>query len=241
MNWLAIILSVILLIVLYYVFTFYTSDVSTLAKSADLSVGNVPSIPHTNINSPGSANFAYGIWLYVVKAPENGWIYAVSDTDQTKDITTKFSKDTPNANVEVGLAINPSTAELYAVYGGQNYVVTNNFPFQKWVHVIISYDTAGRFIDLYLDGKMISSIKDKITDGSKSADVIYKMKTDTFFFGKGNVNVGALQHWTTSMDPQTAWSTYLKAAGIKVNPINQYGVGVDLYKNNDVTYQQRII
>ena len=237
MNWLAIILSVILLIVLYYVFTFYTSDVSTLAKSADLSVGNVPSIPHTNINSPGSANFAYGIWLYVVKAPTNGWIYTVSSTDKT-DI--QFSKET-NPDVDVGLAIKSGTAELYAVYGGKTYIVTNNFPFQKWVHVIISYDTAGRFIDLYLDGKMISSIKDKITDGSKSADVIYKMKTDTFFFGKGNVNVGALQHWTTSMDPQTAWSTYLKAAGIKVNPINQYGVGVDLYKNNDVTYTQRII
>ena len=236
MNWLAIILSVILLIVLYYVFTFYTSDVSTLAKSADLSVGNVPSIPHTNINSPGSANFAYGIWLYVVKAPTNGWIYTVSSTDKT-DI--QFSKET-NPDVDVGLAIKSGTAELYAVYGGKTYIVTNNFPFQKWVHVIISYDTAGRFIDLYLDGKMISSIKDKLEIGEQ-AIVISRMKTDTFFFGKGNVNVGALQHWTTSMDPQTAWSTYLKAAGIKVNPINQYGVGVDLYKNNDVTYTQRII
>jgi hypothetical protein len=45
-----------------------------------------------------------------------------------------------------------STAETHS-----DIVVTNNFPIQKWVHIGIVIDN--KIMDVYLDGKMVKSVK----------------------------------------------------------------------------------
>ena len=46
-----------------------------------------------------------------------------------------------------------STGDTYS----NTIEVVNNFPLQKWVYILISYDN--NICDIYLDGKMVKSVQ----------------------------------------------------------------------------------
>ena len=100
--------------------------------------------------------------------------------------------------------------------------VTNNFPLQKWVYITVVVDNT--ITDIYLDGKLVKSVQ---------IDQFYPDKTSDLHFGYGyDAYISNFQRWSTPLDPQTVWSTYLAGNGTSSIGTNNYHMNVSLLKDN---------
>jgi hypothetical protein len=141
MNYTVIGLGIVLVILIYTLYVFLTDKTTRLSKYTSLTSTNTPI---TSISDPTATNYAYGIWVYV-----NTW-----DSTIQKYIYARQKN--------IGLRLDTTTPSLFCDFymnnGNINTItVTDSFPIQKWVYVIISVNT--QFIDCYLDGKLMNSTK----------------------------------------------------------------------------------
>ena len=62
MNLLLVGLGVLIILLIYILYVYFTSQESTLTKEGNLKTG----LPYvTSIDSPTNTRYAYGIWIYV--------------------------------------------------------------------------------------------------------------------------------------------------------------------------------
>jgi hypothetical protein len=212
MNYTYIILGVLLLIILYVLYTTLLGSNTTVVSSKTYLKGGVPSIAMSTLAKPGSTQYNFQLWIYV--------------NSLTNGETTIFQKDSINlkldsqANLKLymdGLPNNPLT-------------VTTNFALQRWEHVIVS--VANSLLDVYLDGKLIKSIQ---LDGIPSINPNAQIS-----FGDGDIYIAGFNRPALAMDPQTAWNTYLSGNGNNVSSMfSNYGLNVHLTK--DSLTQQKFI
>jgi hypothetical protein len=108
----------------------------------------------------------------------------------------------------------------------KEYVITPNFSLQRWEHVIISVNQS--YIDLYLDGKLMSSTfsKNKIIIPTDSDNIIL-----TKVGQQSDYYVSGLNIKTTAMDPKTALQNYNNGKS-KVN--GNTNISLALTKNENV-------
>jgi hypothetical protein len=227
MNYVVVILGIIVIILIYVLYLFFNSSGSTLQAQANLSKDN-PAI--TSIQAPTNINYSYGIWVYI-----NNW-----DNISRKTI---FSRQN---NLAVYLDKNTNT--LYCdIYMGNASVhtlkITDNFPIQKWVYIIVSFDSG--FVDCYLDGKLVKSQKVIVgannvlpaqpPDGATSIYLgNYSGMQPASQTGQNdgfNANVAKFKRWTNSMDPQTAWTSYMGGNG-QSNYFSAFGATIQINKDN---------
>ena len=153
--------------------------------------------------------------MYIYQFPGSS-TYIISrkakDPDTIKNIGLKLDANSPKLNLEYASG-----------KSAKSVVVTDNLPLQTWVHLIVSVD--GSFIDVYVNGKLVKSIKDTIDAPSDIA---------TLDYGQLSCYLAKLTRTTEATDPQTAWN--LDAAGNGENPLAKYlasfGLSVTLQKNN---------
>jgi len=92
------------------------------------------------------------------------------------------------------------------------------------VHLIVSVDD--KYIDMYMNGKLIKSIQDTNIETPSS--------TSTIEYGVTNCYLAKLSRTSMATDPQTAWDKY--TAGNGENPMAKYlssfGLSMTLQKNN---------
>jgi hypothetical protein len=105
-------------------------------------------------------------------------------------------------------------------------VVTDNFPVQSWVHVIVS--VSNMYIDTYVNGKLTKSIKE-------SEGIYLPSSSSPIKFGVCNSTILAkFTRTTNATDPQTAWDKY--SAGNGDSQLSKYlgtlGMDVSLKKDN---------
>lgn len=211
MNWTVIILAIIVIILVYVLYSYIVKKSNVLSKSANLN-GSNPAI--TTISSGNSVQYAYGIWVYV-----NTWSTDVSKNifSRPGNISLDLATDTPTLTCTVTTTTNPSPVVL---------TITNNFPIQTWVYVVISSD--GSVMDFYLNGKLVNStqVQSPAQPASSSA-ITYGSGWDCY--------VAGFRNWATPIGPQEVWDSYLKGHG---NPVaqffSQYGLDISVTKDNIV-------
>jgi hypothetical protein len=214
MNWVAIGLAILVILLFYILYTFFLMKSTELTTTASLSSSNPP----IDITRPNGLRYAYGIWIYV-----NSWD---SNTDKTifkRDSSIKLFFDSLKPELQ---------CELYVNQDNVSVTITDNFPLQKWVHVVISVD--GQYLDAYLDGKLVKSSKMHVdgaspTVGSKD-DKMLLGGTTTY-----DAQVSKFTHWTEPLDPQTVWSVYNKGNGQGsglTNSMSSYGVDFTILKDD---------
>ena len=112
--------------------------------------------------------------------------------------------------------------------------ITDNFPLQTWQHITISVDNS--YIDVYLNGKLVKSIKDTIKTPSLTSPIDFSATPFKTYLAKFNRTI-------TPTDPQTAWNNYL--AGNGENPlknlIGNYGVSMAFKKDGQDAYTLPIL
>jgi len=209
MNPVVIFLGVIVLILVYYLYVNYISNTTSLSSKADLKTSN-PAIPYSKLQNRDSSNYAYGVWIYV-----NTWT--------SNNVKTLISRGS-----DFSLTIDQTTPKLYCKINSitgdasSNIIITNNFPIQKWTHVIVSVNS--QIVDIYLDGKLIISQK---------LNYVPKVSTNDIALGDSNnpdIILAKLQRWPKTMDPQTAWNYYLQGNGVS-NSTN-YNVKLSVLQDN---------
>ena len=214
-----VILGIVLVFVLYYFLNRSGTDV--LSNKLDLSIKQ-SDIGVKDIQEPSSRKYSYEMWIYVFNFEGNDeYIISRESTSTSTDIKN------------IGIKLDSSAPKLileYTTKSGKSdsvsnpVTITDNFPLQTWVHLIVSVDDT--YVDTYMNGKLIKSIQDKeLATPSSSSSIEY---------GVTNCYLAKLSRTVSPTDPQTAWDKY--SAGNGENPMAKYlssfGLSMTLQKNN---------
>jgi hypothetical protein len=237
MNYYVVALGIILLILVYILYRYFTVTASTLSTFAKLNSTNPP-IAINSINSPTNVSYAYGTWVYI-----NDWNNSANNVIFSRDnnIVLYLKKGEPTLCCDI-LMNNDTWKQV---------IITNNFPIQAWTCIVVSID--GYFLDAYLNGKLITSQQlidgtsiPKTPDNSSGINIGYSaispvnsnVGTGTTTNTNFNASIANFQRWTAPLDPQTVWTTYLQGNG-QSSAISGYGINLDILQNNvtQSTYQ----
>ena len=219
MNYTLIILGIILILVLYVLYRFIYDRQTTINEMEYLKDG-VSDVKFENLANPGSVRYTYSIWVYAQQADANDIFYIHdSDTAGTTGAYRFKLHVTTAGELKYTISHKPDTA-----VEDKDYIITSNFPFQKWVCVAISVDN--NIIDSYLDGKLVKSQQIKDIQGPTS-------KNSTIKHGKGDMYIAKFERLDTPIDPQTAWNMYMAGNGGSYisNAFASYGANLILTKD----------
>ena len=223
MNVTIIVLGVLLVIAIYVLYRYFVTKSTSLSNQANLNNSSIPEIKITD--NPKTVRYAIGCWIYI-----NSW----TNTTANKPIITRanqfsiyLDKATPTMYVDI-MQTCTVTGTAVAATATAPIAITTDFPIQKWTYVVVNADS--KFVDLYLDGKMIKSVK-------LACDPAIPPTVDIPIILGGSVTsdvmVSTLKRWSAPMSPQEVWSDYLSGAGNSwKNMFSAYGVGVSLYRDN---------
>jgi len=211
-----VILGIVLIFVLYYFLN--KSGTTVLSNKLDLS-SKQTSIPIDKIPDPTSRKYSYEMWMYVFNFQgSEEYIISRASSGTGKNIGVKLEKSSPTLKMDytaTGTGT-PSTTK--------SITITDNFPLQTWVHLILSVDD--KYVDIYMNGKLIKSIQDANIDTPSPTAIIE--------YGITNCYLAKLSRTSMATDPQTAWNNY--TAGNGENPMAKYlssfGLSMTLQKNN---------
>lgn len=221
MNAAVIGLGIAVVILLYVLYQMY-ADSSALVEKVDLKE-NTPVIPFSTLPSPNSVRYSYGVWVFV-----NSWsslyeknIFSRYGADNKPDIRLYLGKDSPHLKFDI-------RTEGGAI---ETISITDNFPLQKWVYVIVSIDN--QIADMYVDGKLVISKKLNKSQVVSQADI--KLggtgTTSSATAEPLDIFLSKFSRWTNPMDPQTAWSKYTSGNGVS-SSLPNYGMKLTIMKDN---------
>lgn len=196
MNYTTIFLGTALVVlIMYMLFQSYFDGKQSLVSQTKLI--NMSPIEAEKVSKPNASILSYGIWVHIGQ-----W----SNNDNNDD-QTLFKRDTElevyftnNAGLKIKV---DDTATDYT-----DIVVTNNFPIQKWVHIGIVVDN--QIMDVYLDGKMVKSVKLKQNIAPTENSITYG--TDSAI--ASNTHIAEHKRITYALDPKGMWDLYMEGNGM---------------------------
>jgi len=213
-------LIALVFILLYVLYVYFHSSSAIASGLINLNSVN-PAVVITD--KPTSYQYSFGVWIYV-----NSWnnnnnkpVFAVPN-----QIQVYFDKTTPTLLVDIKQ--NCASSGTAAVT--PPITLTDNFPIQKWTYVTVVVDNF--FVDMYLDGKMVKSIKLNCMLSMPSS-------TNTSVYLGGNpavtsdIMVTKLYRWSYVLAPQDVWKTYMAGNGVS-STFATYGMNVDILRNNTI-------
>lgn len=204
-----IIILIIIIIVLIY-FLYRTSKKASTNKKTtlyNLNNNNNP-INSTDLTNPKSQSFSYSTWIFV-----NSW-----NNNTVKNI---YSNSTGLIRLDLGTTTPLLTTKIGT---NDNITITQNFPIQKWVYVVVSVDS--QIVDCYLDGKLLTSTQ------LNTLPTIY----DSYSISLGSFDayLTGFKYESKPLNPQQVWSNYMAGNGYVGG---KYGVNVALTKDDAVVSQ----
>lgn len=213
MDWSLILLSVVLLIVAYFIYLYLTGSATTAVQNTYMKTQMAP-IPITNYSGPNSVRSAYSFWLFVNKLESL--------------TTTVFTLEEPSSVSPLLSVAIDNSSKLQIGVGPNTYVVTDNFPLQKWERIDISFDN--KTMDVYLSGKLLRSFK--------IPETITPSTNANIKFGAIDAYISGFKRQSSPMDPSTAWAAYMSGNKTFFGNMPTYGVTVELTK--DAVSQKRV-
>jgi hypothetical protein len=244
MNYIVLGLAIVVIVLIVILYLNSSKSSTTLSANASLVV-SPPKIPVTD--NATSTRYAYSIWINI-----NSW-------DNTKS-SNNIIFSVPDSLL---LFLDESAPILYCSVVMANSTVaviqiTDNFPLQKWTHVIVSMDS--EIMDIYMNGKLTMSQRLYITDGkvipnkpwggsseaehslylgrmvntlsgidAKLLNGVPKKSIDSF-----DAYIAKFYRWSIPMNPDTAWSTYRSGSGSSYSSggTGGYNINMGILKNN---------
>jgi hypothetical protein len=203
MNVALIILIIVILVLVLYLVYYVGFSAQTLI---DLNKSN-PVITTDNITNPTSTSFTYGMWVYV-----NNWSSGVKEIVKAQlpnngatKVRVYLDSDSPTLKTDIYTTDNSAPTKTVTI--------TNNFPIQRWVYIVISVE--GSVVDCYLDGKLVKS---------QQLQFLPNMSGDyTIGYGSFNAYLTKFYRIASPSDPQTVWNNYMAGNGFNANAGPAYG------------------
>lgn len=232
------ILLLVALVVLIYAAFFIFSRTTTIVDKIDLAKPNTP-ITADTLKNAGSGVYSYSMWIYVYAAKE-------SLRENPQNYFMKRAASDTKSNIEISL--DGTTPQLHIKYVAnkldadgkpttdleqKSILVTDDFPLQTWVNLVVSVQNS--YIDIYMNGKLVKSVKDdKISTPSSESPIQ---------FGQFGAYLVKFNHIDSATDPQTAWSNYLAGNGESLMAKytgNNYGMDVN-FKSGSGSYNVQLL
>ena len=222
-------LGVAVIILLYTIFYFMDGK-DSLASKIDLQQKQ-PDIAVDKLSKPESAKYSFELWTYVYGSNDaslQGKYFFSRDGTNGKNIGLKMGNNTPSLYLEYVNVVNDTKTK-------KDVLITDNFPLQTWQHVIVSVDNS--YIDVYLNGKLVKSIKDATIETPSPTSAI------NFSATPFKTYLAKFTRTITPTDPQTAWNNYL--AGNGENPLKNlmgnYAVSMNFKSDGQDAYNLPIL
>lgn len=201
MNSKLVLAVIVILLLLYVIFKALTTNYSTLGTMQKWN--NVTTLTGSNLPSSFKANSAISVWFYIKK-----W---VSGTDLVSFYKTpNVTASTPIADklFRVSFKDNTNTIQIRPKGDDTNICEVAEFPLQKWVNLIISFN--GAAMDVYVDGKLVKSCV--VNTGSRIGE------TQSIVLGHADAtnDVGFITNVklkAAPIAPQEAWDIYSQGFG----------------------------
>ena len=243
MNNISWIILGVVFVVIFYLIYLYWSTSNLVIKTTDLNTSS-PTISNTTITGPSNLSYTYSAWVWV-----NSWnttvphciTYApVNDSTKAPRLVNGVDSSNfmSNNNYDFALYLDTNSPSLYCTLGSKpkdtsnTVVITNNFPLQSWVYVVVCVQN--NLVDCYLNGKLITSQQTNQSDGSAPVTPTFK----NIYLGNGpgstwDCQLINFQRSPSIVNPQQVWSAYLAGNGQSMfSSLSSYGVQLDLTKNN---------
>jgi hypothetical protein len=195
--------------------------------------GNQSIIPLTSIDNPGSIRYFYEGWFFVNANQPIQTENVLFNRGNNFVVTLKGSTLNVYVNNNATDSIVNSAGVLEST--GSNPITRlasmNNFPFQKWAHLVINVD--GQTIDIYIDGKFVQNVQSSTPIVTNDIDPIsYGNQYTLGFFTK-------FRRPARSINPQGVWSSYMMGSG-QNNSISNDHLNLQITKKNTVLIDQRL-
>jgi hypothetical protein len=224
---LQIILGIVIFIIVYYIYTWFTSGATVLLSS--LRPGNSPLTltPNTLPGSGNTNNYTYSLWFYV-----NDWNYRFGEAktilqrqDSTGMASPLITLGPMQNNLTTQVACYPNQRSKGAA---QTFnCVVDNIPIQRWVNVTISVN--GRTMDTYMNGKLVRTcVLPGVVKTNGTAPI--NITPDGGFSGW----TSNIRYYAYSINPQQAWNIYTDGYGGSIlgNIFNKYRIKVSFLEDN---------
>lgn len=223
-----IILAVVLIVVLYLVYYYFFRNKldQTLITLQDARAQQV--IAASSLPAGPSTNYTFSIWFYV-----NDWNYRYGQDkiifgrmDQDGSVAPLVQFSSSINNIEVSLATYPSTGSSSAPVTTTCSV--DDVPLQRWTNLILSLND--RALDLYLDGKLVSTCLMPGVPKMNPSSNIY-VCPDGGFSGY----VSNFRYVADSVNPSQAYNIYKSGYGgssAMGNLFNKYRVKLAFVEDN---------
>lgn len=237
MNIVIIVLGVIVLLLLYYLYKKYIDTPSELNTYSQLNNGSV-NVPYSSLTNGGAANYYYGAWVYIntwnsqnnktIMSRSSGAMPTAGWGNSPPDFWLWLDSTTPSLKVFVQSVGNTSAPGRT---DGWTANITNNFPIQSWVYVAVSIN--GKVMDIYLNGKLISSTQ---------LPNIPLVSSNGMYLGDAtnpDIYLARVSRVPSALDPQTAWDNYLAGNGVSSTG-GSYNVQLQLLQNNSIQKNWKI-
>lgn len=223
MNALNLSVLIVVLLIFIYILYYYFFSTITYINSTIVNLNSAVA-PYSKLDAPKNVRYAYGVWVYVNNlGPSNTIICRpTSNSATTKNFNLYLDTTTPTLYCYIQ---NTDATKTQAT------AITNNFPIQRWCFIIVSVD--GQFIDYYINGKLVKSEK-KSTILASPPDGNTPLYLGNSPFQPFDAYLGRVIRWSSAIDPQTAWDTYLSGNGTS-NSISPYHANLSIVKDNVTT------
>ena len=243
MNAFIIVVLILIIVLVIYLASVYFNLNYLVRDSTPLNIGPkndavMGTIAAKTLDRPASTRYHYSGWFFI-------------NTNFTKN---GIDNVLFNRGRDFAVSLNGSTLNVYA--GGQGPLVSNtgtitvagsgsgsgsvphkplitvpNFPFQKWVYLVINVD--GATVDLYIDGKFAASVVSTAVIGTSDSNPI----THGNQFTQGNFC--RFSRPANTINPQGVWQKYMQGSG-QGQSFSKTGVKVQFSKNGQTKIDQRI-
>lgn len=200
MNSKLVLAVIVILLLLYVIFKALTTNYSTLGTMQKWS--NVTTLTGSNLPSSFKANSAISVWFYIKK-----W---VSGTDLVQFYRTPSATAAVAADkiFRVLFKNDTNTIQIRPKGDDTNLCEIAEFPLQKWVNLIISFN--GAAMDVYVDGKLVKSCV--VNSGSR----IGETQSIVLGYADATNDVGFITNVklkASPIAPQEAWDIYSQGFG----------------------------
>jgi hypothetical protein len=205
MNVALIILIIVILVLVLYLVYYVGFSTQVLYDLNPNSTSYPSEIANKDIVNPNSTSFTYSTWVYVNNWSSGEKTICISKEDSAVKFRLYLDSTSPTLYAEISTTAQTDPKKRVSI--------TNNFPVQRWVYIVISVE--GSVVDCYLDGKLIKSQQlQYLPDMSGKYTIGY---------GKFDAFLTKFQRIASPTDPQTVWNNYMAGNGFANNNSPAYG------------------
>lgn len=232
MNFKQILLGVIIVVILYLIYTYVFKDSTSNTLYSGGNAKNQVKIEASSLpGNKASVNFTYSIWIYV-----DNWQYRYG---ANKVIYSRKAGNVVSPEVALGAATNDlliNMSTMDATGGGVTSTpwTISNIPIQKWCNIIIS--TNNRAIDTYVDGKLVNThVLAGVLSTIGAAPVMVSPQQDNGELGGFSGQTSKFRYIARTVSPREAYEIYREGPGGNwlSDLLNQYKMKLSFLKGNE--------